>query len=101
MKQETKHTHSFSVDTSCECGVMLSDYVRSLVVINADLIAALAAANGLIQKHLQPFLEDAFEIFDNAADGAPDASRFAHESARMAPRAQELLKKIAKAGVKS
>jgi hypothetical protein len=37
----TTHTHSFSVDTSCECGVMLSDYVRSLVVINADLIAAL------------------------------------------------------------
>lgn len=41
---ETKHTHSFSVDTSCECGIMLSDYTRSLSEINADLIAAAKAA---------------------------------------------------------
>lgn len=25
------HTHSFSVDTSCDCGIMLSEYVRGIV----------------------------------------------------------------------
>ena len=29
-KTEVKHSHSFSVDTECECGVVLSEYVRHL-----------------------------------------------------------------------
>lgn len=36
-----EHTHSFSVHTSCECGVMLSDYTRSLRVSNTALVNAL------------------------------------------------------------
>ncbi len=43
-----KHTHSFSVDTSCDCGVMLSEYTRKLTKVNAVLIESLEAA----EKHL-------------------------------------------------
>jgi len=35
------HTHSFSVDTACECGIMLSDYTRQLKIYLADTMAAL------------------------------------------------------------
>lgn len=38
---ETKHTHSFCVDTSCECGIMLSGYTRQLVADNTRLREAL------------------------------------------------------------
>ena len=41
MNENAKHAHSFSVDTSCECGVMLSDYTREITKLNAELVAAL------------------------------------------------------------
>jgi hypothetical protein len=37
------HKHSFSVDTSCDCGVMLSEYTRNLAKKIGALVAALKA----------------------------------------------------------
>ena len=39
-KTEGEHIHSFSVDTSCECGVVLSEYVCNLKKINDELLEA-------------------------------------------------------------
>ena len=38
---DTQHKHCFSVDTSCECGVMLSTYLQEIIWLNRDLVDAL------------------------------------------------------------
>ncbi len=52
MTTETKstHTHSFSVDTSCDCGVVLSAYVRGLVKLNAELLKAVEIAYACLRR---------------------------------------------------
>ena len=49
MNQGTEHGHSFSVDTSCECGIALSVYVRQLKIRTIDLESKI----GWYQEHLR------------------------------------------------
>jgi hypothetical protein len=39
--ENAKHTHTFFVDTQCDCGMKLSTYTREITKLNADLVAAL------------------------------------------------------------
>jgi len=40
-----KHVHEFSVDTSCHCGIMLSEYTRELQKQNDSMLDALKAVH--------------------------------------------------------
>jgi len=53
--------------------------------------------NDKLLPEIKAFIDDAFEIFDNAADGAPDSSTFAKESTHMSARAAALQAKLEKA----
>lgn len=49
METETQHTHVFSVDTACGCGVMLSAFTRRLAQEKNDLLRAAENAVAVFQ----------------------------------------------------
>ncbi len=67
------HSHEFSVDTSCECGMMLSDYTKRL---KRDNDAMLKALRGVLLTG-DPLTPDGNSNFQWAMfDSALDLARF-------------------------